>query len=322
MSRTERSADAGPAAIRTRGLTKRYGAVAALGGVDMVVPEGAVYVLVGPNGAGKSTTLKVLLDLVVADSGSAEVLGLDTRRDGPRVRAQIGYVPERQDSVYGWMRVRDMLAYHAAYYAGWDAGYTEELSRLFELRPEARFGQLSKGQQRRVQLLLALAHHPPVLLLDEPTDGLDPVMRDEVLSALAGHLARFPTTIVVSTHQVHEPERLADRLGVMRAGRIEAELDRDAIRRRLRAYRIELPAAWAEPEELRDAVLRRTGMGREVAWTILGDEADVAARLRSAGAVVRSSEPLTLADAALALLQSRAASTQQPERSQPIPAGV
>ena len=196
----------GAFAVATRGLRKQFGKEVALRGIDLQVPEGAVYVLVGPNGAGKSTTLKILLDLVRADAGAAEVFGLDPRARGPDVRAQIGYVPERHDWGYGWMRVGRLLEHHAAFYPRWDPQYAAHLARAFELRMDRKFGKLSKGQGRRVQLAMALAHRPPLLLLDEPTDGLDPVMRDETLGLLAEHLAETPTTVLISTHLVHEIE--------------------------------------------------------------------------------------------------------------------
>jgi ABC-2 type transport system ATP-binding protein len=310
----------GPLAMQTRSLVKRFGRTTALAGVDLTVPGGSVYVLVGPNGAGKSTTLKVLLDLVVTDSGTAEVLGLDTHANGPHVRAQIGYVPEREDTVYGWMRVGALLRYHAGYYAGWDAAYASELSKLFEVRPEMRFDKLSKGQQRRVQLLLALAQRPPVLVMDEPTDGLDPVMREQVLSALAAHLARFQTTILVSTHLVHETERLGDHLGVMVGGRIQLQCTRETLRRQLRRYRIQVPDGWRGAPALDDVVIRRDGSLREFAWSIWGDEAEVSERLRGTGATILQVDPLTLEDAALALLGRQTAA--ESEGMVAIPVGV
>lgn len=292
---------AGPMAVEARSLEKRYGGTRALAGLDLSVPEGSVYVLVGPNGVGKTTTLKVLLDLVVADAGTVQVLGLDTRTRGADVRARVGYVPERPDDGYGWLRVGDALRYHAGYYPGWDDGYAGELSRLFGLRLGARLGTLSKGEQRRVQLVLALAHAPPVLLFDEPTDGLDPLMRDRTLSALAGHLARFPTTMLVSTHQVHYAERLGDHLGVMRAGRIAMQFSRDALHRHLRRYRMQLPEGWTAPVPA-DVVVQRNGGPPEAAWTIWGEESEVVERLKGAGATLREVEPLTLEEAVLALL--------------------
>jgi ABC-2 type transport system ATP-binding protein len=298
---------AGRLAVETRSLMKRYGRSIALAGVNLSVPEGSTYVLVGPNGAGKSTLLKVLLDLVVADSGSATVLGLDTHGESARVRAQIGYVPERDDVGYGWLRVGALLRYHASYYPGWNSDYAAELARLFAIRPQMRLGRLSKGEQRRVQLMLALAHCPPVLVMDEPTDGLDPLMREETLGAVADHLARFATTILVSTHLVHEAERLSDHLGVLSSGRIEAQVSRDTLRRSLRRYVFNVADGWSPSPALAERVIRRNGSRREIAWTIWGEEADVVARLRDSGAAVRQVEPLTLEDAALALLERHAA---------------
>ena len=297
-------------AIATSSLSKRYGRVTALEGVDLAVPDGAVYVLVGPNGAGKSTLLKVLLDVVVADSGTASVMGLDTRRNGAAVRAHVGYVPERDEVGYGWLRVDTLIRYHAAYYAGWNRAYAEELSRFFGIRAEMKLGKLSKGQQRRVQLLLALAHCPPVLLMDEPTDGLDPLMREQTLSALAEHLARFPTTLLISTHQVHEAERLGDHLGVMKAGRLQTQASRDTLQRLLRRYQFDVPEGWAASRALAAAVVRRNGSKREVAWTIWGDETEIVGRLRDSGAAVRDVAPLSLADATLALLERHAAADE------------
>jgi ABC-2 type transport system ATP-binding protein len=295
----------GPFAVVTHGLTKRYGKVEALRGVDLQVPEGAVYVLVGPNGAGKSTTLKLLLDLLSADAGSAEVFGLDPHRDGPRVRAGIGYVPERHDWSYGWMPVGRLLEHHSVYYPAWDAEYAARLVRFFDLRLDVPFGKLSKGQARRVQLTTALAHRPPLLLLDEPTDGLDPVMRDEALGMLAEHLAETPTTMLISTHLVHEVDRLADHLGAMREGRLAAQLPRAELHRHLRRYRADVPEGWGGVPGLNGTVLRSSGVGREIQWSIWGDEREIVARLNQAGAKVRDVAPLTLEDATLALLSRK-----------------
>ena len=294
--------EAGPLAVSTQALVKRYGSTTALAGIDLMVPEGSVFVLVGPNGAGKTTTLEILLDIVVADSGTARVLGLDTHTQGARARAQIGYVPERGDHVYGWMRVGALMKHHAAYYPSWNAEYAAELVSLFELRPEKKLRTLSKGQQRRVQLLLALAHTPPLLVLDEPTDGLDPVMRAETMSALASHMARFPTTMFISTHQVHEVERLADHMAVLRHGRLELQASRETLRQNLLEYTMDVRADWVIPQELHAGVIRRNGAGREVAYTIWGPEASITRQLTGAGAVIRDVAPLTLEDAAFALL--------------------
>lgn len=203
------------------------------------------------------------------------------------------------------MPVGELLRQHATYFSAWDPAYAARLARAFDIRSEQRYGRLSKGQARRVQLLLALAHRPAVLLLDEPTDGLDPVMRDETLGLLAEHLAETPTTVLVSTHLVHELETLADHFGAIRDGRLHAQLPVEGLRRGLRRYHAEVPEGWGGVATLNGAVLRRAGAGREIQWTIWGDEAEVVGHLSDAGATVRAATPLTLADAAIALLSRK-----------------
>ena len=292
----------GDLAVSTSGLTKRFGDQVALNDVSLQVPMGAVYLLVGPNGAGKSTTLKILLDLFRADKGTADVMGLDCRNRAPEVRANVGYVPERPDWGYGWMKVGRLLAHHAVYFPSWDASYASSLAQKFELRLDRKLGVLSKGQARRVHLTMALAHRPPVLLLDEPTDGLDPLMRDETLGVLADHLAETETTVVLSTHHVEEVERLADHIGVLRNGELRAQMSRADLDAGLRRYRVEVPEGWAGVSSLDGTVLRRVAAPREVQWTVWGQEKDVARELTSAGGTVREVVPLSLLDATLALL--------------------
>ncbi|MEO7041891.1 MAG: ABC transporter ATP-binding protein [Gemmatimonadaceae bacterium] len=292
----------GDLAVSTSGLSKRFGDQVALSDVSLQVPTGAVYLLVGPNGAGKSTTLKILLDLFRADTGTAEVMRLDCRVRAPEVRANVGYVPERPDWGYSWMKVGRLLEHHAVYYPSWDTSYASTLAKKFDLRLDRKMGVLSKGQARRVQLTMALAHRPPVLLLDEPTDGLDPLMRDETLGVLADHLAETETTVVLSTHHVEEVERLADHMGVLRNGELRAQMSRADLDAGLRRYSVEVPEGWAGAPSLKGTVLRRVAAPREVQWTVWGPEKDVARELTSAGGTVREVVPLSLLDATLALL--------------------
>ena len=295
----------GPFAVTVEDLSKRYGKELALDGIDLQVPQGAVYVLAGANGAGKSTLLRSLLNLVRPDGGRAEVLGLDPRTQGAQARAQIGYVPEGPDTGSRWMRVGDLLKHHAAYYPTWDASYAARLSRILEIRLDRRMGRLSKGQARRVQLVLALAHRPPLLLLDEPTDGLDPVARDEVLGLLAEHLADTGCSVLISTHLVYEIERLVDHLGVLRSGRLVAQLPLQQLQSRLRAYRADGPEGWVGPADLNGVVLRRNEPGREIRWTVWGEEREVVDRLARSGAVVRDVAPLMLDEAVVTLLRAK-----------------
>lgn len=291
----------GSHAVATYALSKRYGREVALDGVNLRVPDGAVYVLVGANGAGKSTTFKVLMNLERADAGTTEILGLDTVRRGPEARAHVGYVPERPDHAYRWMTCGALLGHVAAYFRTWDHGYAGRLCSGFGLQPHRKVGTLSKGEGRRLQLVLALAHRPPVLLLDEPTDGLDPLVRTRTLSLLAEHLADTPTTVLISTHQIHQLESLADHVGVLRNGRLVAQLSRDELWCTVGRYLVEVPAGWQVPRELQ-AAGARADTTREVRWTLVGDQAALIDRLTLAGALVREVQPLALEDATLALL--------------------
>jgi ABC-2 type transport system ATP-binding protein len=293
---------AGELAVETRGLVKRYGKVRALDGVDLTVPLGSFYVLVGPNGSGKTTLLGVIMGMVQADAGEAEVLGVPGTQSAV-VRANVGYAPEHHEEPYGWMRVSHMLTHHAAHYGGWDENYARHLVAALDLRLDRKYGKLSKGESRRVQLVMALAHRPALLILDEPTDGLDPVARDTVLGLLADHLAESPSTVIVSTHLTYEMERLADHIGVMRRGRLVAQLTRDQLQLQLRRYTFETPVGWnGSDAQLGAAVLRRNGSAREARWTIWGDEQEVRQQLGATGATVRDVAPVTLDEAALALL--------------------
>jgi ABC-2 type transport system ATP-binding protein len=287
---------AGDFAVATHGLSKRYGRESALDGVDLRVPDGAVYVLVGVNGAGKSTLFKLLMNLERPDAGAAEVFGLDTAREGP------DYVPERQDAPYRSMTCERLLRHAAAFHPEWDRAYADHLARALGVRPQQRVGGLSKGETRRLQLVLALAYRPPLLLLDEPTEGLDPVVRRRALALLAEHLADAPTTVLISTHHIHELESLADHVGVLRDGRLVAQLPREELQRTVRSYQLEVPDGWEAPRELQPAALRRSSAGRDVRCTLVGEEREVTRRLAAAGARVRQVSALALEDAALAFL--------------------
>lgn len=168
--------------IRVAELTRRFGATTALDSVSLSLPRGAVYGLVGANGAGKTTLIKHLLGLLRAESGSVRVFGLDPVADPVGVLSRIGYLSEEND-LPGWMRVDELIGYSRAFYPGWNDGYAEELRRSFALDPAAKIKTLSKGQRARAGLLIALAHRPELLVLDEPSSGLDPIACAATFSA-------------------------------------------------------------------------------------------------------------------------------------------
>lgn len=273
-------------AVRTNGLAKHFRRHRALDGVDFAVPDGAFYVLVGPNGAGKTTFFKLLLELIVPTAGSIDVLGMDPVKQGARVRAHVGYVPESSQDMYTWMDVNAALDFHRRYFPAWDEQYAASLMQRLEVK-QGKLQRLSKGEARRVQLVMALAHRPPILLLDEPSDGLDPIGREILYGILADHMATTPTTIIVSTHLVFELERLADHIAVLNGGKLTAQVSITDLHSHFKRY-----------------VLHGGGENgaREHARTLWGDEAEVAAGLMRDGVVIRDVRPLTLQEATIAFL--------------------
>jgi len=205
--------------IRVTELTRRFGATTALASVSLSLPRGAVYGLVGANGAGKTTLIKHMLGLLRAASGSVRVFGLDPVADPVGVLSRIGYLSEDND-IPGWMRVEELIRYSRAFYPAWDDGYAEELRDGFALDPTARIRTLSKGQRARVGLLIALAHRPELLVLDEPSSGLDPIVRRDILGAVMRTIAAEGRTVLFSSHLLDEVEQVADHVTMISHGRI------------------------------------------------------------------------------------------------------
>ena len=217
----------------------------------------------------------------------------------------IGYVPEGHDFGYGWMTLERLFSHHAVYYPEWDPEYARALSRWLELRMDKQLATLSKGESRRTQLVTALAHRPPVLLFDELTDGLDPLVRDTMLGVLAEHLADTETTMLMATHLIHLVDRLVDHVGLLTDGRLCFESSRQDLDRHVRRYRAEIPPDWPGVEALGQALIARQASDREIVWTIWGDEEEVVRHLTSSGAQVRDTSTLTLEEATLALMQQQ-----------------
>ena len=200
-------------------LTRRFGDKTALASVSLSMPRGAVYGLVGENGAGKTTLIKHILGLLRAESGSVRVFGLDPVADPVAVLSRVGYLSEEND-VPGWMRVDEVMRYSRAFYPTWDDAYAEELRRAFALDPPAKIKDLSKGQKARVGLLIALAHRPELLVLDEPSSGLDPIVRRDILGAVIRTIADEGRTVLFSSHLLDEVEEVADHVTMISHGRI------------------------------------------------------------------------------------------------------
>jgi ABC-2 type transport system ATP-binding protein len=205
--------------IEVAQLTRHFGARAALDSVSLSLPRGAVYGLVGANGAGKTTLIKHLLGLLRAEGGTVRVFGLDPVADPVAVLSRIGYLSEEND-LPGWMRVDELIRYSRAFYPSWDDRYAEELRQSFALDPSAKIKTLSKGQKARAGLLIALAYRPELLVLDEPSSGLDPIVRRDILGAVMRTIADEGRTVLFSSHLLDEVERVADHVTMINQGRI------------------------------------------------------------------------------------------------------
>lgn len=175
--------------------------------------------LVGLNGAGKTTLLKHLLGILRAQSGTVSVFGKDPSRHPEYVLSRLGYLTE-EDTLPGWMKVCQLLRFSKPFYPNWDDEYASELLETFKLDPRKKIRKMSKGQRARVGLTVALAHRPELLVLDEPSSGLDPVVRNDILAAIIRTIADSGHTVLFSSHLLDEVQRVSDMIGVIRHGRL------------------------------------------------------------------------------------------------------
>ena len=201
-------------AIVTRGLTKYYGQRKVVDTLDLRVARGTVYGFLGRNGAGKSTTIKMLLGMVHADAGQAELLGEDVTRLQPQTRARIAYLAENHP-LYRWMTVGEALRFTRAFYRAWNGPLVEQILDHFGLAARQKVRQLSNGQRAQVALALAVGPDPELLILDDPTLGLDTVVRRDFLESMIQIIQRQGRTILFSSHILGDVERVADRIGVL-----------------------------------------------------------------------------------------------------------
>jgi ABC-2 type transport system ATP-binding protein len=272
------------AVVQIEGLTRRFGAKVALNDVSLTLPRGIVFGLVGANGAGKTTLIKHVLGLLRAVSGSVRVFGRDPVADPVGVLAHVGYLSEEPD-LPGWMRVDELLRYTRAFYPDWDDAYAERLRRDFELDPAARVKNLSKGQRARAGLLTALAYRPQLLVLDEPSSGLDPIVRRDIMGAIVRAIAEEGRTVLFSSHLLHEVERVADRVAMIHKGRVVFDSALDDVKQTHRCLTLRFAEARPRPPALAGA-LAWDGAGCE--WTALcrGRPDEFRERAAAAGARV------------------------------------
>ena len=206
-------------AIETVGLSKRYRRQLAVDNLTMRVANGSVFAFLGRNGAGKTTTIRILLDLLNRSSGESRMLGLDCVKGAMELRKRTGYVAEGQ-RMYDWMKVDEIIWFCKGFYPTWDDAFAEELKSKLELPGGKKVSELSRGTQAKLALLLAMAYRPELLILDEPTAGLDVVVRRDFLEGVIELIQEEGRTVFFSSHIVHEVERVADWVGIIDAGKM------------------------------------------------------------------------------------------------------
>jgi ABC-2 type transport system ATP-binding protein len=225
----------------------------------------------------------MLLGLLKPDSGTVRVLGLDPQANPIEVRRRVGYVAEDQ-AMFGWMDVAQIIAFIAPFYPTWDHGWAKQLSDRFELPQKTKIKHLSKGQGVRLALLLALAHRPELVILDDPTLGLDPIMRKEFLRDLVSHLQGERATVFFSSHLLYEVEPVADAVAILDRGRIVRQADTEDLR--LRVKRLVVPAAAEAVTRAIPGVLDLARSGREIA-IVVEDVEPARAQLEAQGIATR-----------------------------------
>jgi ABC-2 type transport system ATP-binding protein len=290
--------------IVAHNLVVRYRGKAALDGLDLLVPRGAVYAFLGDNGAGKTTTMKVLTGLAPADAGRAEILGRDCWACARELRHRVGYVPERP-RFYDWMTVADIGWFTASFHKpGFLPRYREWADRL-GLDPAKRLKDLSKGGYARVGLALALAPDPEVLLLDEPTSGLDLLTRREFLASLVD-LAAAGRTVLISSHSIAELERACTHVGLLRDGKMILSSTLDELRKTVRRISLRFADRPPDPAGL-GTVLERNGTGRFWQVLVQGPDPGAVAALRQSPGVSDFEDAAVSLEEVYAALMARSA---------------
>lgn len=294
-------------AIEVVGLEKSY-AHFGLGPIDLAFEPGQVLGLVGPNGAGKSTLMRILLGLVLPDGGSVQVLGYQIPRQQALAKREIGFASEDL-RLYGAATLRWHMDFVRGIYPSWNPSYAERLLRRFDLRPEQKIKGLSHGQRVKASLLLALGHQPRMVILDEPTTGLDPVARHELLSAVMEVLLEEERTVLFSSHNTRDVEQIADRIAFLEGGRLLDYDDKEVFLERWRRLRLEVTT---------DTPLARlpnqvsTGGSSRQPWVITDRYGpEMAEAYRQSGATLIAAESLSLEE----IFLTRVAATREGARA-------
>ena len=252
-------------AIDLQAVHKSFGRNHVLRGVSLRVEPGQTFAFLGRNGAGKTTTIRLLLGLMQWDDGALRVLGLDPSTDAHALRDRIGYLAEDQ-TMYGWMRVEEIVRFVAPFYTNWDHDLARQYLQEFELPLRTKIKHLSKGQNVRLGLVLALAHRPELVVLDDPALGLDPIMRKQFNRDLISHLQGEGRTVFYSSHLLYEVEPIADVVAILDKGQLVRQSDTETLRADVK--QIIVPREHSGAIETSMRVLDRREDGEEIAFVV------------------------------------------------------
>jgi ABC-2 type transport system ATP-binding protein len=293
-------------------LTKRFRKFAAVDRLSLQVPEGAVMAFLGPNGSGKTTTIKCMLNLLTADEGTARVLGCESGKLGPAQFQRIGYVSENQ-KLPEWMTVAQLLDYVRPMYPDWDRDFERRMHKEFELPSGTRLSALSRGQKMKAALLSSLAYRPKLVVLDEPFSGLDALVRDEFLHGLLELTETEGWSVFISSHDIEEVQRLADRVAIINKGSIQLDESSEALLERFRTVEVVLEQEATLPAGLPDAWINVRAAGRSIRYvdtTFAPDEQLALIRRHFPAAVRHDANPMTLREIFVALARTYRLSAQ------------
>jgi len=286
-------------AITVTGLHKAYKKnQEVIKDLAMTVPKGAVYALLGKNGVGKSTTIRMLMGQLQPDAGAIRVLGCDPIRDGVKMKRKVAYVAENQ-RLYDWMTMMDLINFTRSFYPQWNDADCSRLLKKFELPPDGRIKDFSRGMYTKATLLAALCREPELLILDDPTLGLDTAARREFMSGVVEAIHEFDRTVIFSTHIIPEIEGLVDYVGIMSEGKLTVEEPLDTLKEELREVR--LPMAERDKLAALPGASRVKEFGDEAAVVIRGGPDRIDEMLRQAGIARSAAAAMSLEDIFLAL---------------------
>lgn len=282
-------------AIETHALTKHYGSLAALERVTMHVERGSIYGFLGRNGAGKTTAIRILAGLAEPTSGAARVLGFEAGPDRVAILQRTGFVIEKM--LLPYMTGRELLRFNRGFFPGWSDAQAKRYADALEIPMDRKFKKLSHGSRTKLCLLMALAQNPELLVLDEPTAGLDPVVTDQLLRVLVEDFANDGRTILMSSHHLSEVEKIADWVGILNNGKLLLEARLDDIRARYRRIRVAGEQVRATSPE----ILTASASEGVTEYVLCGGEEKFVADLRNNGAIILGVLPMNLSEIFLEL---------------------